>query len=457
LDRIQAVQSRLHATIEYFMRGSTWQLLIALALVLAVATAARAADTGTVSGAVFDQNGQPVADATVKISGDRLPVGRTLQTSVNGIYLFEYLLPGEYAVEVDKPGVGMARRAAIVGVGKDTQVDFVIGLSLNEALTVTAARPIVDVRSTEVSFNFTTDTLNVLPLDRTYRGLFQLIPGVADNRSAVGPAAGGNRQDNTYLIDGANITNPGFGYLGTEVNELDIAEVNLKRAGISAEFGRTSGTVTNAVSRSGSNRFSGIGRIDWLSEDLVSDYQLPDELLDAGVQPGTFRDPLLTTERDPAVGLGGPILPNRIFFYGSARHSRRTKWGRINKVATPLPDEIRAGLTEEADVGGALWCRLGANRWPHVHVGALRSDARRRRVESGRVSRRARDRSAGDRGGHRRATRTTRAAEARVLGRHVKAGRRLLEERACDRCQDAPATHASGKASAGVPAARSWS
>ena len=122
----------------------------------------------------------------------------------------------------------------------------------------------MDVRSTEVSFNFTADTLNSLPLERTYRGLFQLIPGVADNRSPVGPAAGGSRQDNTYLIDGANITNPAFGYLSTEVNELDIAEVNLKRAGISAEFGRTGGTVTNAVSRSGSNRFPGIGRIDWL-------------------------------------------------------------------------------------------------------------------------------------------------------------------------------------------------
>ena len=164
-----------------------------------------------------------------------------------------------------RPAIGSARRAAIVEVGKDTQVDFVIGLSVNEALTVTAATPIVDVRSTEVSFNFNADTLNSLPLERTYRGLFQLIPGVADNRSPVGPAAGGSRQDNTYLIDGANITNPGFGYLSTEVNELDIAEVNLKRAGISAEFGRTGGTVTNAVSRSGSNRFSGIGRIDWLS------------------------------------------------------------------------------------------------------------------------------------------------------------------------------------------------
>ena len=133
----------------------------------------------------------------VTISGDRLPIGRTLQTSANGIYQFEYLLPGEYAVDVDKAGVGRARRAAIVGVGKDTQVDLVIGLAVNEALTVTAATPIVDVRSTEVSFNFTSDTLNSLPLERTYRGLFQLIPGVADNRSASS-AAGGSRGQHVY-------------------------------------------------------------------------------------------------------------------------------------------------------------------------------------------------------------------------------------------------------------------
>ena len=150
--------------------------------------------------------------------------------------------------------------------GRDTQVDFILGLSLQEEVTVSAERPIVDIRSAEVGFNFRDDTLNSLPLERTYRGLFQLIPGVPDNRSPVGPAAGGSRQDNLYLIDGANITSPAFGYLSTEINELDIAEVNIKRGGISAEFGRTAGTVVNAVSRSGSNRFAGVGRVDWLSD-----------------------------------------------------------------------------------------------------------------------------------------------------------------------------------------------
>jgi Carboxypeptidase regulatory-like domain len=319
------------------------QLFVAFVLMVLAAAAARAADTGSVSGAAFDQNGMPVANATVKISGDRLPVGRTVQTDTNGIYQFEYLPPGEYEVLVDKAGVGSSKRTAIVGVGKDTQVDLVVGLEIKEELTVVAAMSVVDTRSSEVSFNFTTETLNSLPLERSYRGMFQVIPGVSENRSRVGPAAGGDRQDNTYLMDGANITNPGFGHLGTEVNELDIAEVNLKRAGISAEFGRTAGTVINAVSRSGTNQFSGIGRIDWLSQDLVSAYALPDDLLGAGVKPGTFRDSLLTTETGPAVGLGGPVLKDHLFFYGSARYSRQKKWDRVNKVGTVLPDELRTG------------------------------------------------------------------------------------------------------------------
>jgi hypothetical protein len=325
------------------MRASARSLGAALALLVSAFVSADAADTGSASGAVFDRNGQPVAEAVVKISGASLPLGRVVLTGENGLFQFEYLPPGEYVVETDKAGSGSARRTLGVEVGKDTQVDLVIGLSFQEQLTVSAAQPLVDVRSAEVGFNFQDETLNSLPLERTYRGLFQLIPGVADNRSPIGPAAGGSRQDNMYLVDGANITSPLFGYLSTEVNELDIAEVNLKRAGVNAEFGRTSGTVVNAVSRSGSNRLSGVARMDWLSTGLVDGYELPADLVNAGVKPGTFRDALLTSQAVPAAGFGGPLVRDHLFFYGSARYSRETKWNRFNKVGTPLPDEARTG------------------------------------------------------------------------------------------------------------------
>jgi hypothetical protein len=195
------------------------RVVIAAALLAASVGSVVAADTGSASGAVFDQNGQPVAEATVKITGAQLPLGRSVQTGENGLFQFDYLVPGEYVVETDKAGTGSAKRTLVVEIGKDTQVDLVIGLSFQEQLTVTAVQPLVDVRSAEVGFNFQDDTLNSLPLERTYRGLFQLIPGVADNRSPIGPAAGGSRQDNMYLVDGANITSPSFGYLSTEVRE----------------------------------------------------------------------------------------------------------------------------------------------------------------------------------------------------------------------------------------------
>src|SRR5947207_1933976 len=250
------------------------QMVIVLLFALSTgAVAAHAADTATISGLVVDRDGQPVSDATVTIAGDRLPSARSVVTTANGQYQFEYLIPGEYTVQIAKAGEAVVRRAALVEVGRTTEVDVILGLTVAETLTVSAAQPVVDVRSTEVSFNFNSETLNSLPLDRTYRGLFQLIPGVADNRSPIGPSSGGSRQDNTYLIDGANITSPLFGYLSTEVNELDISEVNLKRFGISAEFGRTGGSVINAVSRSGSNQLSGLGRIDFLPASFVGSYK----------------------------------------------------------------------------------------------------------------------------------------------------------------------------------------
>jgi hypothetical protein len=318
-------------------------LLFALAMFFVSCVTTEAADTGSVSGAVFDVGGRPTAGATVTISGDRPPVRRSVETGANGTYRFEYLLPGEYSLEFSMSGAPGVTRTAVIEIGRDTQVDVVLGVALQEELTVVAAIPRVDVRSTEVSFNFGSDALNSLPLERSYHALFQLVPGVADNRSPVGPSAGGGRQENTYLIDGANIGNPAFGHLTTDVNELDVAEVNLKRAGITAEFGRTGGTVTNAVSRSGTNRFTGIGRLDWLPTSFVSRYQLPAELVSRGVAPGAFRDPLLTSNANAAIGFGGPLVRDRLFFYGSARYFARTKWNRFNKVGTALPDEIRSG------------------------------------------------------------------------------------------------------------------
>ncbi|HJR61171.1 MAG TPA: TonB-dependent receptor [Vicinamibacterales bacterium] len=296
-------------------------LFAALALWLAAAPAA-AQDTGSVSGVVFDQNGAPVAAANVRISGDQLPAGRTARTDESGTYRFQLLLPGVYVVEADKADVGKTTRAVVVEVSKDTQVELVLGVTVKEDVTVTAATPVVDLKSTEVNFNYKAETIETLPLQRSYSGLFQLIPGVADN-GGFAPNGGGSRQDNTYLMDGVNITNPLFGYLSTEVNEFDILEFNVKRGGITAEFGRSSGFVTNAVTRSGTNQIKGGARFEMIPASWVAKSDLR----------------IRSTEDRyvPSFAVGGPIMRDRVFFYASGRFYRSTTSDRSNNFGD-IPD-----------------------------------------------------------------------------------------------------------------------
>ena len=145
----------------------------------------RAADTGSISGVVFDQGGQLVEAATVRLTGEPLPGERVATTDANGAYRFPLLLPGAYTLEVNKQGSGTTKRAVTVQVDVDTQVDIVLGLNLDETIEVSAAAPVVDLKTTEVNFNYDAQLIKELPLQRTYAGLFQLIPGVAENNAGT--------------------------------------------------------------------------------------------------------------------------------------------------------------------------------------------------------------------------------------------------------------------------------
>ncbi|MGI0149563.1 MAG: hypothetical protein ACREDF_08550, partial [Thermoplasmata archaeon] len=187
-----------------------------------------------------------------------------------------------------------------------------------------AALPLVDTKASDISQVTTSETLQKLPLGGSYAATFQLAPGVAENNSTA-PNAGGGRQDNTFLYDGVNVTNPFFGDLFQNFTGVDIQEVNITRGGVSAEFGRTGGFLVNAVTKSGTNSFHGSLVGEYQSEDWVADSK--DETLQR-TKFERFR---------PGIALGGPVWRDHLFFYGSANFFRVTEKERVSNVE-PLPD-----------------------------------------------------------------------------------------------------------------------
>lgn len=294
-------------------------------VLLAVASALHAAETGSISGYVRADDGTALAGVTVSAVGDPLPLGRSAVTREDGGFDILRLPPGEYRLTAELQGVGTAEVPVIVAVDRDTQVEVALTPQVAEEITVSAAAPVIDTRSSEVEVNFTQEVIENLPVQRDYKGLFQLSPGVSEN-GRLTPNAGGARMDNNFLLDGVTITNPHYGDIVPNVSGIDIAEVNLKRAGITAEFGRTGGMVVNAVTRSGTNDFQGRARVEFRPADWTSDSDL------ASLQNTTDRESI-------GAALGGPILRDRVWFYGSASFPELTTTDRRNNLGA-VPDRV---------------------------------------------------------------------------------------------------------------------
>jgi hypothetical protein len=296
-------------------------------LLTVLATAAWAGETGSVSGVVKDGTGLAVPGATVKIAGAQAP--RTTVTNANGVFKFTTLLPGDYVVTADLKGLGTATQKVKVYVDNDAQMALTLVSSAKAEVVVSGAAVEIDKKSSEVNFNYTDNVLKDLPLARTYSGVMKIVPGAAADTAGLAQISisGGTRQDNKFLLDGVNITNPGYGWLGADTNQLDIADFNVKKAGITAEFGRTSGAMINAVTKSGTNELAGAVLVNFSPSSFQADNK--------------FSTTQETSTYNGAANLGFPIIKDTLFGYASAAYYDTTTKGQsatVNGVTTTLPD-----------------------------------------------------------------------------------------------------------------------
>jgi hypothetical protein len=316
--------------------------LLAL-LVIVSAASTYASETGSVSGVVNDGTGQPVPGATVKITGSQAP--RNTVTGPNGGFNFPVLLPGNYTVEAALKGLGSATQKVLVLVDNDAQLTLTLLATARAEIIVTGVSSEIDKKASEVNFNYTDTAIKDLPVGRTYEGLLKLVPGAATS-SGTGyvSVSGGTRQDNKYLLDGVNVGSPGYGWLRVDTNALDISDFNVKKAGITAEFGRTSGAIFNAVTKSGSNQIFGA----LLFNASPSSFQSNNDF-------GTSQD---TSTYNGQANFGFPILKDTLFGYVSAAYYSTTISGQsatVNNVTTNQPDS----KSHSGDYFGKLTAFIG--------------------------------------------------------------------------------------------------
>jgi hypothetical protein len=242
---------------------------ILLVCLVAAATFAQTAASGTITGTITDPSGSSVPGAAVAVKNIDTGSTRNIQSSDGGVYNATFLQPGHYEINVSKTGfTAVERKGITVEVGRTISLDFQMTVASGAAtVTVTSEAPLVDAEKTDVSQDIDQAMVKNLPLvGRRWDSFVLLTPAVASDGALIS-YRGLSGLYNTNLVDGAN-NNQSFlsesrgrsaATTGAPyVYSLDsIDQFQVDSSNYSAEFGQAAGGVVNAVTKSGSNTLHG--------------------------------------------------------------------------------------------------------------------------------------------------------------------------------------------------------
>lgn len=295
--------------------------------IIAAPAAAQDLTAGAVTGNVTDEAGAPVAGAAVTLTSNDQGFTRTTTTTSNGAFRFSSLPPGTYTVQVSAEGSADFTATDVRVLASDTA-------ALNINLAAAGGNEII-VTAASIAQPFTGTTSGVtvdveelakrVPVGRDITNLMLLAPGTSRGESTFGGKAanfvsigGSSVAENAYYINGLNITNFDNYLGGAEVPFEFYQSVEVKSGGYPAEFGRATGGIVNAVSKSGGNEFQGALHLHWSPDWLRSDNR---DLLTCNAATGTCT-PYTNRAHDERENFSaileasGPIIRDRLFVYG---------------------------------------------------------------------------------------------------------------------------------------------
>jgi outer membrane receptor for ferrienterochelin and colicin len=282
--------------------------LASCALILLPALVAAQTPTGTISGRVTDSNGGVMRGASVSIASPALQGTQTQTTSENGDYIFRALPPGLYTVSVQTSGFTKSEQSVRVAPSETATNNVTLQpAAVTEAVSVVTSDATSFVNTVQAAANLNYGLINVLPTAKTLESYINLAPGThftgPDGNISI---AGAMSFENLFLLNGAVISENIRGEQMSLYVEDALQEVTVATSGISAEYGRFSGGVVNAVTKSGGNMFSGSFRTEFNNDDWRT------------VSP--FGEPK-TSKLNPvhSFTFGGPVVRDRLWFFGSGR------------------------------------------------------------------------------------------------------------------------------------------
>jgi hypothetical protein len=300
--------------------------------------------TSKMEGKVVDSTGAPLPGVSVEATSPKLVGKATAVTTGDGTYRLFSLPSGVYEVTFTLQGFKkLIRKDIIIQLSQTITLNASLEqAALEEQVTVIGQSPLIDVKSTVKSQTMTKEVFMSLPRNRSFDGLISTVPGVQyDNRTGGLSVDGATGTENMWYMDGADISQV---HVGTNaqgaVMEL-VDEVKVTASGYNAEFGGSMGGVVNVITRSGGNAYhgdvslyyndntqlmQGLARyyFRWDPTNSSNPQYVNDDIL--YWQGGRGRDDYKRYEA--VFTLGGYILKDKVWFFGSFNPIYTRTWGQ---------------------------------------------------------------------------------------------------------------------------------
>jgi hypothetical protein len=286
---------------------------------------------GGLGGVVLDESPAPVPGATVTVRNRESGKVRVTTTDVAGAYRMLDLDPGRYSVVIELSGFQKAEDDDLLILLGRT-IEFSPRLDIGQVtaiVNVTGATPQIDTKSTTVAHNVTAEEFDRLPKARSFQGLAVTSPSVnAGDIEGGFQVNGASGAENAFTVDGVVTNSLVNGNSRQDTVFEYLQEVQVKTAGIEAEYGGALGGVISAVTKSGGNTWHGEAH-DYVDGSPLSAGPVPRLVLDPGDDQtvAMVQDAEQKNWRHELGGsIGGPIVRDRLFFFGSVspRLVRRT-------------------------------------------------------------------------------------------------------------------------------------